>query len=252
MAQAYGHILGLGLVGGRVQFWGGTFRDPENYLRFRDAFSTNCHSCLIEDNLGIWVLRMSEIETAFLRLVRPCRRRLHFVARHYAGSAEDARDLVQETLLRAWRAYNPGEDRSYGEGWLFVIQRRVAAEWARQGSRRVTLVPIEHEELTELVGSQLSEPLEALPSSTEDQFREFLDQNIAAAFDSLEPAYREVVLLSVAADLSYREIAEVIGCPLGTVMSRMARARRALRERLAGVAKAKGWKVGTPQAGEVK
>ena len=187
---------------------------------------------------------MSETETAFLRLVRPCWRRLQVVARRYAAGADDARDLVQETLLRAWKAYSPSEDCSYREGWLFVIQRRVAAEWARHASRRVTLAPVEHEELTELVGSELSEPLEALPSSTEEQFREFLDQRVAAAFDSLEPAYREVVLLSVAADLNYREIAEIIGCPLGTVMSRMARARRALRERLASVAKVKGWKVG--------
>lgn len=187
---------------------------------------------------------MSEVETAFLRLVRPCWRRLHVVARHYVGSAEDARDLVQETLLRAWTAYNPSEDRSYREGWFFVIQRRVVADWARRTTRRVTLAPVGHEALTELVGTELSDPLEALPSLTENQFREFLDQRVAAAFDSLDPAYREVVLLSVAADLNYREIAEVLGCPLGTVMSRMARARRALRERLASVAKAKGWKVG--------
>ena len=175
---------------------------------------------------------MSEVETAFLRFVRPSWRRLHLVARHYVRGVEAARDLVQETLLRAWAAYNPGEDRSYREGWLFVIQRRVAAEWARQGHRRVTLEPVAHDELTELVGSDLSEPLESLPSSTEDQFREFLDERLAAAFDALEPAFREVVLLSVVADLSYREIADVLGCPLGTVMSRMARARRALRERL--------------------
>ena len=177
---------------------------------------------------------MSEAETAFLRLVRPCWRRLHLVARQYARSAEDARDLVQETLLRAWAAYSPAEDRSYREGWLFVIQRRVAAEWARQAHRRVTLEPIAHDELTELVGTDLSEPLEALPSPSEEQFREFLDQNVTTAFDALEPVYREVVVLSVVADLDYREIAEVLGCPVGTVMSRMARARRALRQRLAG------------------
>lgn len=188
---------------------------------------------------------MSETEAAFLRLVRPCWRRLHLVARHYAGSAEAAGDLVQETLLRAWGAYSPAEDRSYREGWLFVIQRRVAAEWARQAGRRVRLQTVEHDELTELIGIELSEPFEALPSSSEDKFRGFLDRNVAEAFDSLEPGFREVVLLSVAADLSYREIAEVLECPLGTVMSRMARARRALRERLAGFAKAKGWKVGS-------
>lgn len=188
---------------------------------------------------------MPEAETDFLRLVRPCWRRLHLVARHYAGGADAARDLVQETLLRAWAAYNPGEDRSYREGWFFVIQRRVAAEWARQAQRRIRLEPVEHDELTELVGADLADPFEALPSSTDDQFREFLDRNVAAAFDSLEPSFREVILLSVVADLSYRDIAEVLACPLGTVMSRMARARRALRERLANLAKAKGWKVGS-------
>jgi len=176
---------------------------------------------------------MSEAEAAFLRLVRPCWRRLHLVARHYVRSAEDARDLVQETLLRAFAAYNPSQDRSYREGWLFVIQRRVAAEWVRTSRRRVALEPVDHDELTELVGTDLSAPFDALPSSSEEQFRESLDQRVVAAFDSLEPAYREVVLLSVAADLNYREIAEVLACPLGTVMSRMARARRALRERLA-------------------
>ncbi|MBI4717487.1 MAG: sigma-70 family RNA polymerase sigma factor [Planctomycetes bacterium] len=181
---------------------------------------------------------MSETEAAFLRLVRPCWRRLYLVARHYASSVEDARDLVQETLLRAWAAYNPSEDRSYREGWLFVIQRRVAAEWVRQAHRRVALEPGEHDELTELVGTDLSEPFAAIASSTENQFRDFLDEGVAAAFDALEPAFREVVLLSVAADLNYHEIAEVLGCPLGTVMSRMARARRKLRERLAHPSKA--------------
>lgn len=186
---------------------------------------------------------MTETEAAFLRLVRPCWRRLHLAARHYAARAEDARDLVQETLVRAWAAYGPVEERSYREGWLFVIQRRVAAEWARTASRRVALVPVEHSELTELVGTKFSEPLEALPSATEEQFRELLDQKVVRAFDLLDPSFREVLVLSVIAELSYREIADVLGCPLGTVMSRMARARRNLRERLADMAKVKGWKL---------
>jgi len=198
---------------------------------------------------------MSEAEAAFLRLVRPCWRRLHLVARHYAASADDARDLVQETLLRAWAAYSPSEERAYREGWLFVIQRNVAAEWARQARRRIRLVPIDHDELTEMVGTELSEPFETLPSTTEDQFRELLDQKVVEAFDSLDPSHREVVLLSVAAELSYREIAEVLACPLGTVMSRMGRARRDLREKLAGALKAKGWKSNPsrePQIGDTR
>jgi len=181
-----------------------------------------------------------------LRLVRPCWRRLYVVARHYVRSAEDARDLVQECLLRAWAGYHPGEDRSYREGWLFVILRQVAVEWARRNERRVILEPLEHGELTEIVGTELSEPLAGLPSTSEAQFRELLDTQIVAAFDAVEPAHREVILLSVAADLTYREIADVLDCPLGTVMSRMARARRALRERLADLATARGWETRRP------
>ena len=67
----------------------------------------------------------------------------------------------------------------------------------------------------------------------ERQFREFLDDKIAAALSALDPPFREVIVLSVAGGLSYREIAQVLDCPVGTVMSRMARARRTLRERLA-------------------
>jgi len=193
---------------------------------------------------------MSEIEASFLRLIRPCWRRLHLVARQYAATAEDARDLVQETVLRAWAAYSPSEERTYREGWLFVIQRRVAAEWARTASRRVRLIPVENDELTELVGTELSETFDSLPSRTEAQFRDLLDQNVVKALDSLESSYREVVMLSVVADLSYRDIAEVLDCPLGTVMSRMSRARRDLREKLANALNANGLKSdSTPATG---
>lgn len=188
---------------------------------------------------------MSELETAFMRLVRPCWGRLHIVARHYTGSADDASDLVQEALLRAWVAYKPDADRSYREGWLFVILRRLAAEWARGSGRRVRIVSVEPVELTELAGTELSEPLEALRASTEDEFRAFLDESLVAAFDSLDPSFREVILLSVVAELSYREISEVLDCPHGTVMSRMARARRSLREKLARTGKTKGRRVGS-------
>ena len=63
---------------------------------------------------------------------------------------------------------------------------------------------------------------------SEEQFREFLDDKIAAALDALDPPFREVIILSVAGDLTYKEVAAVLDCPVGTVMSRMARARRTL------------------------
>jgi RNA polymerase sigma-70 factor (ECF subfamily) len=103
-------------------------------------------------------------------------------------------------------------------------------------TRRVRIVPHDQAELTELAAVDLSEPLLPLPSMDEASFYEFLDDRIVAALELLEPQYREVIVLSVAGGLNYREIGEVLDCPIGTVMSRMARARRALREQLADYA----------------
>ncbi|MFQ5491977.1 MAG: RNA polymerase sigma factor [Phycisphaerae bacterium] len=177
----------------------------------------------------------------FCRLIKPHWQALHSVARRYVSGPDDAGDLVQESLLRAWRSYAPESGRSYGPAWLFVIMRSAVADWHRMASHRIKLVPATDADLTELAPADLSDPFDPLPAMSEQRFREFLDDRIAAALDDLEPAFREVVVLSVAGDLNYREIAEVLDCPTGTVMSRMARARRALRERLAVYAAQVGW-----------
>ncbi|MEW6250889.1 MAG: sigma-70 family RNA polymerase sigma factor [Planctomycetota bacterium] len=184
---------------------------------------------------------MKKLAQAFARFVQPHWQRLHFVARRYVAREHDAQDLVQETLLRAWRNFAPTHERSYGRAWLFVIMRNVVNEWQRTGRRRIRLVPDTGADLTEVVADDASALLSPLPTVGEQEFREFLDDCVAAALDELDPAFREVILLSVAGGLSYREIAEALDRPLGTVMSRMGRARRALRDRLAGYARAQGF-----------
>lgn len=176
---------------------------------------------------------MNSSTEAFLNFVRPHWRRLHVAARQYVPRAGDAHDLVQEVLLRAWRGFTPTDESAYRRAWLFVIMRNVILEWRRTARRRIRITPVTDTELTELASSDPSEPFSPLPAMDEQQFREFLDDRIVAALDSLDAAFREVIVLSVAGDLNYREIAEVLDCPVGTVMSRMARARRILRERLA-------------------
>ncbi len=184
---------------------------------------------------------MKKLAEAFARFVQPHWQRLHLVARRYGACAHDAQDLVQETLLRAWRNFAPTHERSYGRAWLFVIMRNVACEWRRTAQRRIRLAPDAGSELTEVLAADATAPLSPLPMMGEREFREFLDDRVAAALDELDASFREVVVLSVAGGLSYREIAEVLDCPLGTVMSRMGRARRMLRERLAEYARAQGF-----------
>jgi len=177
----------------------------------------------------------------FMAYVQPHWRRLHLVARRYAATVHDARDLVQEAVLRAWQNFSPIDAGSYDRAWLFVILRNVAREWHRARQRRIRLIPLEDSAFTEIAASELTDSLPPLPILNDEQFREFLDARLAAAVDALEEGYREVLMLSVVGDLTYAEIAEVLDCPIGTVMSRMARARRTIRERLADYARAEGW-----------
>lgn len=149
---------------------------------------------------------------------------------------QDAGDLVQEMMCRAWGNFSLTEERSYRRAWLFVILRNVAGEWHRTQSRRVRLNPMTATELTELASDDLTEAFAPLGPMSEDRFAEFLNDELAGALEALSPAAREIVLLSAIGELTYREIAEVLDCPIGTVMSRMARARRTLREKLADCA----------------
>jgi len=178
---------------------------------------------------------------AFLAFVTPHLRGLCAVARQYLGATGGTEDLVQETLLRAWRSFTAADGRTYSRGWLMVILRNIVAEWRRTGRRRVRLEPVAVTELTEIAAGDLTEPLAPLPAMSEEAFREFLDDHVVRALDRLEPLFKEVLLLSIAGDLTYREIAEVLHCPVGTVMSRMARARRALREQLSAYAAERGY-----------
>jgi RNA polymerase sigma-70 factor (ECF subfamily) len=187
----------------------------------------------------------SERET-FLHYVRPRWRRLHLAARQYVVCEEEAHDLVQEALLRAWRRFSVVEEKTHSPSWLFVILRHVAIDWRRTANRRIKLTPILDSELTDLAASDPTEPFCPFPTMTEEAFREFLDDRVAAALDALDPSFREVIVLSVVGELTYREIAEVLDCPFGTVLSRMARARRSLRERLADYA-ASNRMVGRPK-----
>lgn len=176
---------------------------------------------------------MNSLVSAFEAFVAPHLERLTALARQYARTPEDAADLLQETLLRAWRDFSPARETAYRRGWLVVILRNIAVDWSRAERRRIRMTPLEDAELTDVIPVDASEPFAPLPTMDEQRFREFLGDRLVAALDALPATFREAVVLSVAGDMNYREIAGVLGCPIGTVMSRMGRARRMLREQLA-------------------
>jgi len=132
--------------------------------------------------------------------------------RNYA----DAEDLVQETMVRAFRFFHRFEPGSNFMGWTTTIMRNVFITNYRKSKRRPTSVDMETLEL--MMGAD---------NSFEDVVRtDFVEH----ALKKLPLPYREILRLSDMKGLKYREIAEVLNVPVGTVMSRLFRARRLLRD----------------------
>ncbi len=150
-------------------------------------------------------------------------------------SKADAEDLVQETILRAFRFFDRFERGSNVKAWLLRIQYNLFVNRYRRGVReRDVRESMAHEPGGRDVLSRTA--LRALTDPDGDALRPLVQQELAAALEELPEDHRTVVVLADIEELSYKEIAEVLGCPIGTVMSRLHRARRALREKLVAAA----------------
>jgi RNA polymerase sigma-70 factor (ECF subfamily) len=145
------------------------------------------------------------------------------LARWLTRNDADAADVVQEAMLRAFRyfdSYREGDARS----WVLRIVRRTCYSWLER-HRPADIVPLEADaELDDDVGAP------AAASNTEALLQSRSDlRRLDALIEALPAPLREVVVLRELNELGYREIAEVTGVPIGTVMSRLHRARSALR-----------------------
>ncbi len=152
--------------------------------------------------------------------------RLYATARVLAGNAAHAEDLVQETAIAAFQAWGQLRSHEAVRPWLLRILMRTLLNSRRYDSRRPPIVDID---IDDLIGSPLLsvEPERSLGFSD-------LSDDVAAAFDELPVGFREVVWLIDAEELTLGETAEALDLPVGTVASRVHRARRLLRERLSG------------------
>ena len=152
----------------------------------------------------------------------------------------DAEDLVQETVLRAFRFYDRFERGTNVKAWLLRIQYNTFVNRYRRTTReREIKDSMVHEPSGEDVISRHA--LRALTDPMGTALRPLLSREIEGALDQLPEDQRLVVVLADIEELSYKEIAGVLGCPIGTVMSRLHRARRALRQKLRGYAASEGY-----------
>jgi RNA polymerase sigma-70 factor (ECF subfamily) len=146
-------------------------------------------------------------------------------------STADAEDLVQDTFVRALRFYERFERGSNLKAWLLRIQFNGFVNKYRRALKENSV----SEAMTHEPSSEATVGRAALRSLLDPQgtaLAPLVAAEIQAALQQLPDDHRTVVILADVEELSYKEIAEVIGCPIGTVMSRLHRARKALRERL--------------------
>src|ERR1700742_3712486 len=139
----------------------------------------------------------------------------------------EAEDLVQETYLRAVRAFGRLLPDSNLKGWMFAIMRNTwlnQIRHLRSGPHFVEL-DAEEEDHNEWLGHLASDPHVLY-------LRKLEHEEIRAAIDSLPHLYREIIVLRDIEGFSYQQIASILGCPAGTVMSRLGRAREKLRRLL--------------------
>lgn len=162
------------------------------------------------------------------------------LARWLAGSRADADDIVQEASLRAFR----GIDRFSGinaRSWVLSIVRNAAYTWLAC-NRSVTMVSADDLDEGERAAIEAKAIRDgAGPETPEAAVIAKADaETVRARVAALPPAFRDVLVLREIHDLGYREIAAIVEAPVGTVMSRLARARRFLIDQAAGQAEGKG------------
>jgi len=154
------------------------------------------------------------------QIVREHSARVYRLAYRLTGNKADAEDLTQETFVRVFRSLHTYQPGTF-EGWLHRITTNLFLDQARR-KQRIRMDPMGEEADRYASGDQLAAPERAFEHGN-------LDRDIQQALDDLPPEYRAAVVLCDIEGLSYEEIAVTLGIKLGTVRSRIHRARARLR-----------------------
>ena len=161
---------------------------------------------------------------------------LFAVALRLTRNVLDAQDLTQATLLKALRFHKGFEKGTYIKAWLLTILRNTFINDYRRKTRRPLFVELSGTEAApdESPDSEVSH----LATGPEyPQVVELLDDEVLHAIEEVPEEFRAAVIMADIEDKSYKEIAKIMGCPLGTVMSRLYRGRKILRKKLANYAR---------------
>ncbi len=164
---------------------------------------------------------------SFEQVALPYMAAAYNLARHLLGQRADAEDAVQDAFVRAYRAYHQLESQDI-KPWLLTIVRNVCYRRLQQRRRASNVISFD-EAINPGAAAGEVELRSGLRSPEEAAIGTSEQTLVSRAIAELPPAFREVIVLREIEELSYGEIADIIGAPVGTVMSRLARARSQLK-----------------------
>lgn len=156
---------------------------------------------------------------AFAQLVQTYETSVYRLALRMCGNAHDAEEVAQEAFVAAWKGLPAFRGESKFSSWLYQLTTNAAINFLRKEKRHRAAVPLEDE--TELVAEET--PQQAAEAAE-------LQQALQQALDALTPEHRQIFLLRQMRQLSYEEIGRLLGLEIGTVKSRLNRAKKQLRQ----------------------
>ncbi len=164
---------------------------------------------------------------------------LYTFAYHLTYNEEDANDLVQETYLKAYRFIENYKEGTNAKAWLFKILKNAFINQYRKKSKKPTQV--DYEEIVNYHDEEDSN-YSSYMDLREEMFQHMMGDEVTNAINSLPVDFRVVILLCDIEGFTYEEISKIIDIPIGTVRSRLHRARNMLKEKLQEYAKSLGYK----------
>ncbi len=187
----------------------------------------------LEQQLAAAGAPRAEAERArFEALVRQHLDALYGAALRLTRNRADAEDLIQETLLKAWRSFHTFTEGTNARAWLFRILMNAHIDRYRKTAREPETTDVEDVGEFYLYNKvQESEQLRGV-GDPEKLLEHVMEHQVREALESLPDHFRSVVILADLQGFSYKEIADILGIPVGTVMSRLFRGRRLLQRKL--------------------
>jgi RNA polymerase sigma-70 factor (ECF subfamily) len=177
-------------------------------------------------------------EDIFTNETLPHENALYRYALKISGSADDAQDLVQETYYKAYRHFDKFQIGTNSKAWMFMILKNTFINDYRKSKREP--YKLDYEQIQNFYENIKSDRAQE-NNLDSDYYNNLLDDELSEAIDRLPTKMREVFLLCDLEGYSYEETAELVDCPIGTVRSRLHRARHMLQEILFDYAKEKGF-----------